>query len=250
MKFTKKSKLFKILLSLALAVTVLTYSNVPVLAIQGSDPGIHGSDISIHGSDPSINGSSNGSGSAIYGVSTTMPIIIGYNQLTHQYRPEYYMANNLQIKNASTGHFLNEWVTDANYLYNGCSVTPYDWYENDNTQWFNIERVGYPQTTGGVRRTEVLLTSVNTRYALNIAYRGAGSNVVMYDRYLDTETWILEQYGENYAYSRFVLKSNPSVSLHENPYTHQIYLDYVGVNSTDVWYIAASYISLPNGFPY
>lgn len=237
MKFTKKSKRFKVLLSLALVVTILTWSNTPVQAIQGADPTIHGSDPGIHGSDFTIRNSNSP--------------IVQTNPTAQGCRPTVYTGQTIQIKNAYTYHHLNMWVTDANYLYNGCVVTPYNWYENDNTQWFKLETIGSAQNKNGVKRTEVLITSTNTRYALNIAYRGAGSSVVMYDRYLDTETWILEQFGENYAYSRFILKSNPSVSLHENPYTHQIYLDYIGsANASDVWYIADSSISLPNGFPY
>ncbi len=170
--------------------------------------------------------------------------------------PLYRPNTNYQIINWATWHNLNMWVTDANYLYNGTPVTGYGCYLNDNTQWFRFQAVGatsetgsYPHTTV---RTEYVITSTNTTYALNIGYRVAGSNAVMYNRYWDTETWIVESGGMSNGFSRIILKSNPSLCLAENPTTHEIYLEPISYNSpscyNQTWFIgnANQYYSYVN----
>lgn len=191
MKYFKK-RFLKTFLSLALAMCVLAWSNLPVLAASG-----------------------------IMKQSTQYP---------YRYK----------ITNKYSGHPLNIWTTNVNNAYNGCPVTTYWQYVNDNTQWFKFDHYNdYDHW-----RKVFLMTSTNTRYAVNIGYRGAGSNTILYDQNWDKEFWIIEDYvaygsGQKHYY-RFILNSDPNLCLAENPNTYEVYLSVVGTNPEyEFWYIDA-----------
>ncbi len=154
----------------------------------------------------------------------------GYSWLQH-YNRTY------QIKNWATGYNLNMWVDDAAYLYNGTPVTMYSYYTGDNTHWFKVEHETpiYRSWRQWTSYNCTITAATNTRFALNIGYRTAGSTAVMYDRNLDLEQWIIESTGSGGEHNRIILKSNQSLCLAQNPYTQQVYLENIGASNYQDW---------------
>lgn len=148
-----------------------------------------------------------------------------------------YYNKTYQVKNWATGYNLNMWVTDANNLYNGTPVTMYSYYTGDNTHWFKVEHEApsYKSKYQWTCYNCTITAATNTRYALNIGYRTAGSTAVMYDRNLDLEQWIIQSTGIQGEHNRIILKSNQNLCLAQNPYTQQVYLENIGASNYQDW---------------
>ncbi len=148
-----------------------------------------------------------------------------------------YTNKTYQVKNWATGHNLNMWIDDASNLYNGTPVTMYGYYTGGNDHWFKVEHETptYHSPYQWTSYNCTITAATNTRYALNIGYRVAGSTAVMYDRNLDLEQWIIVSTGIQGEHNKIILKSNPSLCLAENPYTQQVYLENIGASNYQDW---------------